>query len=80
MSANPAIDAFLRTIESEKLWGEILIKRSGSAFALCHASDRECPADLKEISLRDVRKLATFTAGGQFRPCAALRIFHAGGD
>ncbi len=72
MSANPAIDAFIRTIQPEKIWGEILIQRSDSQFVLCHSADRDFSVGaLQRIWLRDVRKVATFTAVGQFRP---LRI------
>src|SRR5688500_19333776 len=72
MPPNPAIDAFTRSIISEILWGEILIKRSASGFMLCHVLDRDCSSDqLKPISLPEVRKIATFTAAGQFRPLRA---------
>jgi hypothetical protein len=72
MSANPAIDAFIRGIQPEKVWGEILIRCSGSDFTLRHASDCDRPSsELKAISLFDARKLATFTAAEKFRPLRA---------
>ena len=69
MSVNPAIEAFIRSIQPEKVWGEILIQRSGSDFTLRHALDRDrLSAELKALSILDARKLAMFTAAGKFRP------------
>jgi hypothetical protein len=69
MTINPAIDAFIRGMQPEKIWAEILIQRSGSDFVLRHAADRERSAgELKSISPAEIRKLATFGTAGEFRP------------
>jgi hypothetical protein len=72
MSANPAIDAFVLSIQPEKVWGEVLIQASGTEFLLRHLADRDRSIrDLRTITLRDVRSLAMFTAAGGFRPLRA---------
>jgi hypothetical protein len=71
-AANPALDAFVRTIGAEKTWCEVLIRPSGAGFSLCHSSDRSlATGELRRIDIIEVRKLAMFTATGQFRPLHA---------
>lgn len=68
-SVNPAIDAFVRALGSEKLWGEIIIRKRDGAFELCHNADRDSsPPQLKRISIVEARRLATYNKAGQFRP------------
>ena len=69
MTLNPAIEAFVEAIGAEKVWGQILILPSQSGYSIRHVADRLVPAEqLKSIGLSDARKLAMFTATGQFRP------------
>jgi len=69
MIPNPAIEAFKGAIGAEKVWGQILIQPSQPGFTIRHVADRLVPAEqLKSIGLSDARKLAMFTATGQFRP------------
>ena len=66
---NPALEAFVRALGTEKIWGEVLIRREGSAFELRHNADRAAAADqLKRISILEARKVATYNKAGQFRP------------
>ena len=66
---NSAIDAFVREIAPEKIWAEVLIESSVGQFTLRHVHDREVALDqLNRITIPEARKLATFTALGQFRP------------
>ena len=69
---NPAIDAFLRAIGVEKIWGEVLIRARNSFFELTHVTDREVPSErLRRIAISDARQIAMFTATRQFRPLHA---------
>jgi hypothetical protein len=71
-AANPAIEAFVRSIGPEKVWGEVLIRPRPPLFELLHVSDRDLPAErLKRISIVEARRLAMFNASGQFRPLHA---------
>lgn len=71
-AVNPALDAFIGNLGPEKTWGEVLIRTVGSGCTLCHSADRDVsPAGLRRIGLGEVRKLAMFTANGQFRPLHA---------
>jgi hypothetical protein len=66
---NPAYRAFLESIEAERVWAQVLIKRQGAEFTLRHVHDRDAnSATLKALTISDLRKLATFDAMGQFRP------------
>jgi hypothetical protein len=72
VAENPALEAFIRELGTEKVWGEVLIRREGEGFLLCHESDREVRrSELRRVLLGDIRKLAMFTAKGQFRPLHA---------
>jgi len=69
---NPAIEAFVRWIGDEKVWGEVFIRANLERFELRHSADREASGqELRRITVSDVRKLAIFTAGGMFRPLRA---------
>jgi len=71
-AANPAIDAFVRLIGAENVWGEVLIRARDSFFELTHMADRDAPPErLRRISFSDARRVAMFTESGQFRPLHA---------
>ena len=66
---NPALDAFIASIPPEKIWAQVLIQVADGTFTLRHLADRDLPsAELKTVSIPDLRKLAMFNAAGQFRP------------
>ena len=66
---NPALRAFLSSLSPEQLWAQVLIQRASHTFVLRHIADRDVPPDqLERLSLGEIRKLAMFTASGQFRP------------
>lgn len=67
--ANPAMEAFVRSIAPERVWAEVLVQSSGSGFTLRHVADRALPLDqLKRTPITEARQLAMFTADGRFRP------------
>jgi hypothetical protein len=66
---NPALEAFILSIPPEKVWAQVLIQSQAKDFVLRHVADHELPAaQLKALSLPELRKLAMFTASGGFRP------------
>jgi hypothetical protein len=66
---NPDIAALTAVIETELLFGQVLVRRSGAGFELHHAADRQTePAALRLLSEEEIRPLAQFDSGGRFRP------------
>lgn len=69
VTVNPALDAFLRQFGGRVVFGQVLIRRAGSAFELRHAADESRPdAELRPLAVNDARDLAQTTADGAFRP------------
>ncbi len=69
LAPNPALAAFIETIQPETILAQVLLQRAGHAFNLRHIEDRDLPGEqLRRLSLPDLRKLALFNAAGQFRP------------
>jgi len=64
---NPAFLDFVRLIRPELVFGEILIRRKGNSFDLCHWLDRDVES-LKQLQPDQVRALVQHTASGAFRP------------
>lgn len=66
---NPAYASFLASIQEERIWCEVLIQRKDRGFLLRHKDDRELsPGALRHLNFPDLRRLATFSASGAFRP------------
>src|SRR5579885_1228237 len=66
---NPIFEAFARSIESQKIFGQVLISKDGQGFALRHVADR----DLAEVELtqrkpEEALALAQYATRGGFRP------------
>jgi sirohydrochlorin cobaltochelatase len=67
--ANPALEAFIRFLKPEKIWGEVLIQSAGLDYTLRHVADRDLTiGQLKRLSISEARKFAMFNTAGQFRP------------
>jgi hypothetical protein len=64
---NPALAAFLASFDREREWSQLLVRKGAEGFELRHAEDRD-EGVLRNISLDALRKVALFTATGQFRP------------
>jgi hypothetical protein len=75
--ANPALDAFVAEIRSELLFGELLVRAKEDAYELIHAADRNI-ARLRDVSLIELRQLAQFTSGKQFRPLKSAPTLQGG--
>jgi len=79
MTANPAVQAFAESFEGEKLWAQVLIRRRGAGFELCHAADRDRPEEaLRLLDLPALRELAAVNSAGQFRPLRSAPDLRAG--
>lgn len=67
--ANPATRALVAALNTELLFGQVLILKRGRGFELRHLSDREKETcHLRPIALFEARSLAQFTAAKVFRP------------
>jgi hypothetical protein len=75
--ANPALDAFVAEIRSELLFGELLLRAKGDGYELIHAADRDI-ARLRDVSLIELREIAQFTSGKQFRPLKSAPTLQGG--
>jgi 4Fe-4S iron-sulfur cluster binding domain/DR2241 stabilising domain len=66
---NPAVNALVRELGNEQVFGEVLIRPAGRGWELRHAADRAVAAEaLRELDLAETRPLAQFTGNGAFRP------------
>ena len=78
-SANPAIDAFIRQLGTEIVWGEVLIRSSGTEFTLRHVTDADLDeTQLNRISIAEARQVAMFNPAGLFRPLRSSPDLAAG--
>ncbi|HEY0455805.1 MAG TPA: DR2241 family protein, partial [Verrucomicrobiae bacterium] len=64
---NPALDSFIAQLGPEFRLAQVLIRHKESGFELRHLENSD-EADLKLMSLSELRKLAQFTSTGGFRP------------
>ena len=77
--ANPALAAFTAQLRDELLLAQVLIRRAGAGYELCHVSDCDAATDsLRMLPLNEVRALAQFTAAGAFRPLKSAPTLRAG--
>ncbi|MCK6501287.1 MAG: hypothetical protein L6Q38_17550 [Nitrospira sp.] len=66
---HPPLDHFLATFAEERIWGQVVVRRAGSGFELCHGEDRRTPREsLRVVQVPDLRALAERDADGGFRP------------
>jgi hypothetical protein len=64
---NPALNTFLEGLETEAVFGQVLVRRVGHGFELRHVEDRDV-AGLEPVVAAGLRALAQTTAAGAFRP------------
>jgi hypothetical protein len=65
----PDIAALAAAIQTELLFGQVLIRRCAAGFELRHAADRQSdPAGLRLLSGQEIRPLAQWTSSGAYRP------------
>lgn len=66
---NPALSAFVAGIQSEFVFGQVLIQRRKGGFDLRHVDDRERDsAALRLLQVNKLRPLVQFTSNKLFRP------------
>ena len=65
--SNPALEEFAALIAPKLLVGQVLIRRNGESFDLCHLADRDA-SSLRVLSVEQLRALADFTEQKQYRP------------
>jgi hypothetical protein len=85
--ANPSLKEFVALLGDELVLAQVLIRRSGKTFELCHAGDADEPREfLRLLTLADLRLLSQRTTSGEFRPLKSAPtlqrgwLFHAAGD
>ena len=65
---NPALTAFCALLAPDLVLAQVLARRLGVGYELCHVSDREAaPESLRPVTLAELRTLANQTASGEFR-------------
>ena len=63
------MEAFLETLQTERVWGQVLIERDEAAFRLRHVDDRSKGLkNLRTVPILELRSMAMYDAAGQFRP------------
>jgi len=76
---NPDIAALAAAIETELLFGQVLIRRAGAGFELRHVADRlSQPAALRLLADGEIRSFAQFDSSGRFRPLKSAPNLSAG--
>jgi len=66
---NPAIAALVGKIESELVFGQLLIRRSGAAFDLRHADDRDTSeSKMLRLTREELRRWTQRTEADAYRP------------
>jgi len=66
---NPALEAFVASIDQELAMAQVVILRRNVGYELCHVEDRHRrPELLRELRPEEVRSLVQFTTAGAFRP------------
>lgn len=76
---NPALAALAAKIESQLLFGQVLIRRTAGGFELRHTADGQAePAGLRLLAGLEIRRLAQFSSLGAFRPLKSAPNLPAG--
>ncbi len=76
---NPASKEFAAQIGGELTLAQVVIRRAANGYELRHAADREAAAEtLRSIELVGMRKLAQYTATGEFRPLKSAPTLERG--
>jgi hypothetical protein len=76
---NPAPVALMARVGAGLRFAEVLIRRSGGGFDLCHIADAEAPpAQLEPVAAEQLGVLAQTAAGGAFRPNKAAPNLRSG--
>jgi hypothetical protein len=76
---NPARDAFIRSIGSERTIAQVIIRRRETGYELRHLEDRDGPPELlRELRPEELRPLVQFTATGAFRPLKSAPTLQRG--
>lgn len=76
---NPDIAALAAGIQTELLFGQVLIRRAPDGFELRHVADRSSPAGgLRLLADGEIRPLAQFSSSGAFRPLKSAPNLPAG--
>lgn len=69
---NPAMNAFLASFTEERVWAQILVRRTAGGFELRHVSDRAVASDtLTDLRFEELRKFSLTNSAEQFRPLKA---------
>jgi hypothetical protein len=76
---NPAMEAFVASLGSEMVFGQVCIRGSAVGHELCHVADRNEPfSKLRLVAPDDLRALAQSTHDGAFRPLKSAPNLQAG--
>ena len=76
---NPDIAALAAGIQTELVFGQVLIRRDRDGFELRHVADRSSPAGgLRLLADGEIRPLAQFSSSGAFRPLKSAPNLPAG--
>ncbi len=76
---DPALKCFLAQLGEEYVWGQLFIQKQAGGFLLRHILDRQLsPNQLRQLHAGELRKMATFTRSGEFRPLRAAPDLQTG--
>jgi hypothetical protein len=76
---NPDLAALAAGIQTELLFGQVLIRRANSGFELRHAADRASESGrLRLLAENEIRAWAQFDSSGAFRPLKSAPTLPAG--
>jgi hypothetical protein len=76
---NPDMRAFLAALDTEIVFGQVIVQRLESGFELRHQSDRaSMPETLAMLKGTELRAWAQSAAGGAFRPLKSAPNLRAG--
>ena len=76
---NPDVRAFLAALNTEIVFGQVVVRRVERGFELCHQSDRAAaPETLATLVGTELRAWAQSAAGGAFRPLKSAPNLRAG--
>ncbi|MBL9139688.1 MAG: hypothetical protein JNK85_27715 [Verrucomicrobiales bacterium] len=68
-ATHPPLEHFLATLAEERTWGQVLVRRVGDGFELCHLDDRSADREsLRLVEVADLRAVAERDVDGGFRP------------
>ncbi|MGD1084935.1 MAG: DR2241 family protein [Verrucomicrobiota bacterium] len=75
----PDVAALAAAIQTELLFGQVLVRRTAAGFELRHVADRQSdPAGLSLLGEQEIRPLAQHTASGAFRPLRSAPDLRSG--